>query len=253
LLQGWQQLFFRASPPQGVLALDRGDRLDGVCAADRAHACFRHPEVFHLSLPDQVSDGSCHVFDRHVGVDTVLVIEIDDVGLEPFQRPLDALLDALGPAVLHLVPAGITSDPELGGDHHLSAHRRQRLPDELFVGVRTVDFGGIEERDAALDGRADQRNHRLLVRRETVALAHAHAAEPQRRHLEVGLSKFASLHWSLPQGFTMTLIVSRSFIARYPSGTSSRLMTRSKTRPGSILPSRTSGSSSSMYARTGAG
>src|SRR5207245_8092410 len=113
LLQGWQQLFFRASPPQGVLALDRGDLLDGVCAADRAHACFRHPEVFHLSLPDQVCEGSCHVFDRHVRVDTVLIIEIDDVGPEPLQRTLDALLEVLGPAVLHRGPAGISSDPNL--------------------------------------------------------------------------------------------------------------------------------------------
>ena len=43
----------------------------------------------------------------------------------------------------------------------------------------------------------------------------------------------------------MTLIASRSFIARYPSGTPSRFVTRSNTRPGSILPSSTSGSSSS--------
>src|SRR2546430_2824587 len=87
--------------------------------------------------------------------------------------------DALGPAVLHLLPAGITSDPELGGDHHLSAHWRQRLAHELFVGVRTVNFGGIEERDAAFNGRTDERDHRLLVRWETVALAHPHAAEPE--------------------------------------------------------------------------
>src|SRR4029453_8885904 len=58
---------------------------------------------------------------------------------------------------------------------------------------------------------------------------------------------------SRSQRSIMTLSASRSFIARYPSGTSSRLATRSKTRPGSILPSRMSGRSSSMYARTGAG
>ena len=45
----------------------------------------------------------------------------------------------------------------------------------------------------------------------------------------------------------------RSFIARYPSGTSSSDATRSKTRPGSILPARTSGRSCGMYARAGAG
>src|SRR2546422_8105679 len=147
-------------------------------------------------------------------VDTVLIIEIDDVGPEPLQRTLNALFDALGPAVLDLLPAGITSDPELRGDHDLSAHRRQRLANELFVGVRTVDFGGIEECDAAVDGRADERDHRLLVRWDTVALAHPHAAEPEGRDFEVALSKFALLHWSLLQGFSITLIASRSFMAR---------------------------------------
>src|SRR3989442_8131601 len=51
--------------------------LDGVRAADRAHPGFRHPEVFHLSLPDQVLDGSRHVFDRHVGVNAMLIVEVD--------------------------------------------------------------------------------------------------------------------------------------------------------------------------------
>src|SRR5207249_3769862 len=164
LLEGWQQLFFRAPPPQGVLALDRGDLLDGVGAADRAHAGFGHAEVLHLALRNQFLDRARHVLDRDVRVDTVLIIQIDDVGPESFQRTLDALLDALWAAVLDLLPAGITSDPELRGDHHLSAHRRQRFANELFVGVRTVDFGRIEECDAAFNGRADERDHRLHVR-----------------------------------------------------------------------------------------
>src|SRR5437660_11046189 len=128
----------------------------------------------------------------------MLIIEIDDVGPESFQRTLDALFDALGPAVLDLLSAGITSDAELRGDHHLSAHRRQRLANELFVGVRTVDFGGIEECDAAFDGRADERNHRLLVRWDTVALAHPHAAESEGGDVEIALSKSALLHCQLP-------------------------------------------------------
>src|SRR5437879_13788202 len=143
----------------------------------------------------------------------MLIIEVQDVCPESFQRTLNALFDALGPAVLHLLSV-LGFDAELGGDHHLSAHWRQRLTNELFVGVRTVDFGGIEERDAAFDGRADERDHRLLVRWETVALAHSHAAEPDGRDFEVTLSQFAFLHWSLLQGFTITLIASRSFIAR---------------------------------------
>jgi len=38
-------------------------------------------------------------------------------------------------------------------------------------------------RDAAFDGRADERDHRLLLRREAVALTHPHAAQSKRRNL----------------------------------------------------------------------
>src|SRR5947199_1340097 len=50
---------------------------------------------------------------------------------------------------------------------------------------------------------------------ETVALAHPHAAEAEGRDLEIALSKFALLHSSLLQGFTMTLIASRSLSGSY--------------------------------------
>ena len=61
------------SPPQRVFALERGDRLDGVCAADRLHAGFGQAEVLDLAFLDQVLHRSRHVFDRHVRVDAVLV------------------------------------------------------------------------------------------------------------------------------------------------------------------------------------
>src|SRR3989449_8314962 len=48
-----------------------------------------------------------------------------------------------------------------------------------LVGVRTVNFGGIEKCDAAFDGRADERDHRLLVRWET--RSEEHTSELQSR------------------------------------------------------------------------
>src|SRR3989449_5116038 len=60
-----------------------------------------------------------------------------------------------------------------------------------------LQLGGIEEGDAAFNGRADERDHRLLVRWETVALAHPHAAEPERRNFQAPPppSQFALLHF----------------------------------------------------------
>src|SRR6266853_3678428 len=182
-----------------ILTLHGRDRLDGVGAAERVHAGFGHAEVLHLALRNQFLDRARHVLDRDIRVDAMLIIEIDDIGAKPFQRTLDALLDALGPAVLHLLPV-LDFDAELGGDHHLPAQWRQRLTDEFFVAVRAVDFRRIEECDAAFHGCADERDHRLLVRWESVALAHAHAAEPEGRDLEATLSEFALLHAVPPNG-----------------------------------------------------
>ena len=55
------------------------------------------------------------------------------------------------------LPSGLELEPELGGDHHPSAKGCKRFADEFFVGERTVDFSRIEEGDAAIDRRMDER------------------------------------------------------------------------------------------------
>ena len=56
----------------------------------------------------------------------------------------------------------IDIEAEFGGDHDLFPERRQRFADQLLVGERAIDFGGVEEGDAALDGGADQRDPACL-------------------------------------------------------------------------------------------
>ena len=73
--------------------------------------------------------------------------------------PSATRLMCVGPAVQTralLARVGVDVQAELGGDHHLVADRGERLADELLVRERAVDLGGVEERDAALDGCADQ-------------------------------------------------------------------------------------------------
>src|SRR5216684_758892 len=85
----------RVSPPQRVFALECSDRLNGMCATDGLHPCFRESEVLHLSLLDQLFHGAGDVFDRHVQIDTMLVEQIDRIHLEPLERRLRNLLDVL--------------------------------------------------------------------------------------------------------------------------------------------------------------
>ena len=72
-------------------------------------------------------------------------------------------LDVRGPAVQPGLLAAFDLEAELRRDHDAIANRRERFADELFVRERPVHFGGVEERDAAVDGRADEPNARLLV------------------------------------------------------------------------------------------
>ena len=109
-------------------------------------------------------------------------------------------------------------EAELGRDHDLLANRLESFAHELFVRERAVDLCGVEERDAALDGRADQRDHLLWVGEGRETRAHTHAAEAERRDFEVA-SKCSLLHCAsfrrgTHQSSIATLIASRSFIAR---------------------------------------
>jgi hypothetical protein len=167
-----------------------------VGAADRARGRLGHAEVLDLPLLDELLHGAGHVLDRHVEVDAVLVEQVDRVDLKPPERGVGDLLDVLRPAgEAGLAALVVELESELGGDHDLPAEGGEGLADELLVDERAVDLGGVEERDTALDGRPDQGDHLWPVRGWAVALAHAHAAEPDGRDLQV-TSECALLHRS---------------------------------------------------------
>jgi hypothetical protein len=99
----------------------------------------------------------------------------------------------LRPAVeIHRALAGTDLAAELRRDHDLPFERLERLADELLVRERAVDFGRVEERDAALDGSANQLDAFFAIRSRPVAEAQAHATEPEGGHFE--LAELALLH-----------------------------------------------------------
>ena len=73
----------RPAPEQRVFALHRGDGLDGMGAATVRRPRLRQTEMPDLALLDQLLGRTCHVLDRHVGIDAVLIEEVDNVDLQP--------------------------------------------------------------------------------------------------------------------------------------------------------------------------
>src|SRR3954454_3083076 len=98
---------------------------------------LREAEVQDLSRLDQILDHASHVFDGHGGINPVLVIEIDAVGLETLQRFLDHPPDTFRSAVQ---PDGaINGETELGRYFHLVTYRRERFADKFLVDVGAID------------------------------------------------------------------------------------------------------------------
>src|SRR5207249_10622847 len=74
-----QHFFFRISEPKRVFVLECGERLDCMCATNRLHSSFRKAEVLHLALLKQLLHRTGDVFDRHAGIDAVLIEQVDNV------------------------------------------------------------------------------------------------------------------------------------------------------------------------------
>jgi hypothetical protein len=166
-------------------------------AADRLRARFGKTEVLHLTFLNQVLDGARNVFDRNIEVDSMLLKQVYGIDLQPLKRPFCHLFDVFWPTV-ERAPlasiAGVGFPSELRRDYDFPAKRGERFAYQFFVDERAVYLGGIEERDTSLDGGVQQRNHLLLVFRRPIGPTHSHAAEPESRHLQIALSKFAFLH-----------------------------------------------------------
>ena len=62
-----------------------------MASANRLHARFRKPEVFDLAFADQVLDRARDLLDRHVGIDAVLILQIDLIALELLERRVGSL------------------------------------------------------------------------------------------------------------------------------------------------------------------
>jgi hypothetical protein len=116
----------------------------------------------------------------------VLVVEVDTVGGEPSQRPVDGDSHVRRGAVeVSGTPANVRDHAELGGQDNLIAPSLQGAPHQLFVRVRTVDLGGVDEGDTQLEGAVDRVDGLGLVDAGVdVGGGHAHRSQSYSGHLQ---------------------------------------------------------------------
>ena len=150
-------------------------------AADRFRGRFRKPEVTHLARGDELRHRADRLLDRRQRVDAVLVVEVDVVGAETLERPLDRRADGLGAAVR---PAVAERADELRRHDVVVPAALDRAADELLVGAAAVHLGRVEERDPELERPVDRGDRLRVVAAPAVEGRHAHAPEALLRYDE---------------------------------------------------------------------
>src|ERR1051325_9456122 len=120
----------------------------------------------------------------------MLVEQVDHLCFEPLQRSLSNFLDVLWTAVQPSLLGIFDVESELRRDHNILAKGRQRFADKFFIPERAIDFSGIKECHATLNGSTDQGDTFSLVNGAAVALTQAHTAESNRRDFEIAWPKF---------------------------------------------------------------
>ena len=192
LAQGRKGLLRLHAVEQRVLHLYGGERMDLLRAADGRRRRLREPEEAHLAGLDQSRHRA------HLGIDAVLVIEVDHVHAEALETRVARLRHPLGPAVDAGRAVRLAHVAELGDDHGALAPAAQRLAEQRLVVAPAVHVGRVQEVDAEVERAMDDRD-RLRVVSGAVRARHRHASEPERADLEGAAAEPPSLdHARLP-------------------------------------------------------
>ena len=116
---------------------------------DRFRRGFGEAEVADLSLVLEARHFPDRIFDRNIGIDAVLIIEIDRLDPEPLEARLAGGADIFRIAAhseeFAIGPAHIG---ELGREKDLVAAAPDGSANELLVLERSVHVGGVEKGDA---------------------------------------------------------------------------------------------------------
>ena len=126
--------------------------MNRVRATDHRDTGLGHTVIFDLPRFHQLGDGTCHILDRNVGINAMLIEQVDAVGSQTLERGVSHLSDVLGPAVDRQMRCP-NLEAELGGDRSLVTPAFECPPEQLLIGKRTVELGRSEEGATKINAR----------------------------------------------------------------------------------------------------
>ena len=163
--------------------------MDFVCAAHGLRGGLGQPEVADLSCAHEFGHSANGFFDGDIGIDAMLVVEIDRVDAEALQACIAGGAHIGGASVYaaHVRVGLAAQDAEFCGEADFVAKAANGLTNQYLVVAVAVDVRGIKEGDAQFDGTMNGGDRFGVVAR-TVKFGHAHAAETERGYLRAVLS-----------------------------------------------------------------
>ena len=150
--------------------------------ADRIGARLGQAEMAHFAFFNEARHRTDRFFDRYIGVDPMLVVEIDCIDPEPFQRTFTGPADIFRRAVDAAKAVLVKGKAEFGRNHEAVAFAGNGPAQKLFIAVRAVNFSGIEKGDAQFNRAIDRGDGFRFVGHAIHALAdtgHRHATQPK--------------------------------------------------------------------------
>jgi len=117
----------------------------------------------NFALADEFAHRAHGVFDRHGRIDTMDVVEVNDIGLEPLETALAAPFDIFRPPIRGWRAVRCTQIAKLAGDHVIVAMVLYRVGNQLLVAALAVGVRAVEKIDADLARMAQGIDRRISV------------------------------------------------------------------------------------------
>ena len=177
--------------PQALLQHNRGGRLPGHEVGEA--------DVADLPLAHHVVERPQRLLERRVAVPSVHLVQVDVVGLQPFEAALHFAHDvhARRAAPVEVFAHG---QPHLGGQDDLLPHAPQGVAEQGLALPEAVHVGRVDEVDAPVQGELHHSRCVLLAEVAHVHLAaELHGSQRHLAHDESCVPQFPVLH--LPYSF----------------------------------------------------
>ena len=146
---------------------------------------FRQAYGLHFAFFHQSAQFSHTVFNRHVEVAAMQVVEINDVGFQTLQRSFASFTDTARRATDEALAFRTFDNAALAGQYELLAPWTQHATEQFLVLAEAIQISAVEKVVAKVE-RCGQRALGFHRFRRAVRMRHAHTAKADGVDGEVG-------------------------------------------------------------------